>query len=503
MLDLSFFLKFQGQMELTAVVDAVLRGVSGEASQLATVQALQPQLSDFSAARHLVRKFAVATPLPKVGGLQALASSLYGGDDLVLTAYVDKWLEQVTANAAAAAPLATVAAAVNEHLATRSYLVGYSLTLADIAVYLQLRKLGFAAGDALPHASRWYHLIAANLKALGADAGSAAPAGERTYPPKGAGKAGGAAAGGAGGAGAAKGGGGGGAGGGGAGGASGGADDDGEAGTCPALEGAEEGKVCTRFPPEPSGYLHLGHAKAVLLNQYYAQRYKGKLIVRFDDTNPSKEKEEYAENILQDLETLGVRPDKVTYTSDSFAKCEELARGMIKAGKAYMDDTDQEKMQAERMERKDSYRRNTSPEENLAMFERLLKGETDAQKFCMRAKIDMNSVNGTMRDPVMYRFNDTPHHRTGTKFKAYPTYDFACPIVDSIEGVTHALRTTEYNDRDEQYHWIQGKYMPGSCTKPLAGGGISSLTSAPPRPFFTLLQRRWASAPCTFTPSAR
>ncbi|XP_017585532.1 PREDICTED: bifunctional glutamate/proline--tRNA ligase isoform X3 [Corvus brachyrhynchos] len=220
------------------------------------------------------------------------------------------------------------------------------------------------------------------------------------------------------------------------------------------LPGAEMGKVIVRFPPEASGYLHIGHAKAALLNQHYQVNFKGKLIMRFDDTNPEKEKEDFEKVILEDVAMLHIKPDQFTYTSDHFETIMKYAEKLIQEGKAYVDDTPAEQMKAEREQRVESKHRNNCVNKNLQMWEEMKKGTEYGQTCCLRAKIDMSSNNGCMRDPTLYRCKNQPHPRTGSTYKVYPTYDFACPIVDSIEGVTHALRTTEYHDRDEQFYWI-------------------------------------------------
>ncbi|OLL23593.1 putative glutamate--tRNA ligase, cytoplasmic, partial [Neolecta irregularis DAH-3] len=217
------------------------------------------------------------------------------------------------------------------------------------------------------------------------------------------------------------------------------------------LQNAVDGH--TRFPPEPSGYLHIGHAKAAILNRYFADYYHGKMILRFDDTNPTKEKALplVQEAIKDDLKLLGIAPDQVSYSSDYFDKLYEFALQMIKEGKAYCDDTD---MRNERMYGIGSKRRDRSIEENFAIFQAMKEATIEGLKNCLRAKISVDNPNKALRDPVIYRCNPQPHHRTGNQWKIYPTYDFACPIVDSIEGVTHALRTTEYTDRNPQYQWV-------------------------------------------------
>lgn len=220
------------------------------------------------------------------------------------------------------------------------------------------------------------------------------------------------------------------------------------------LKGAEKGKVVTRFPPEPSGYLHIGHAKAALLNDYFARSYEGELLVRFDDTNTDKATQGFEDAIISDLAKLGIKPDRVEYTSDYFPRLLEMAEQFIREDKAYVDATPPTEMKAQRMKREANEYRTQPVEENLRKWQEMLNGTEEGEKSVLRAKIDIRHKNGTMRDPTMYRTKKIPHHRTGDEYNVYPTYDFSCPLVDSWENVTHALRSLEYKDREKQYKWF-------------------------------------------------
>ena len=219
------------------------------------------------------------------------------------------------------------------------------------------------------------------------------------------------------------------------------------------LKGAKKGDVVTRFPPEPSGYMHIGHVKAAFLNYHYAKIFEGKMILRFDDTNPAKESQEFIDNIIKDLHRLDVFPDKVTHTSDSFGIIADYCEKMIKDGNAYCDNTPIEQMRQERFDGVPSGKRDTPVEENLRVWEEMKKGSDEGKTYCVRAKLSYDNKNKCLRDPTMYRCIDQVHPMTGDTWKVYPTYDFACPIVDSIEGVTHVLRTLEYSDRKDQFKW--------------------------------------------------
>ncbi|XP_043238760.1 bifunctional glutamate/proline--tRNA ligase-like [Amphibalanus amphitrite] len=357
------------------------------------------------------------------------ADRLYGVSALARTT-ADHWLG-FSARVSAAAGRSQLEASLAEFdsvLLTLSFLVGESASVADYAVWGALYGSGhfqaaLVAGTVPKNVLRWYRLIEelpavkAALAALPAElkpraaAAPAASAAGATNARK-------------------------------------------EEGKFVDLPGAEMGKVVVRFPPEASGYLHIGHAKAALLNQYYQKAFKGQLIMRFDDTNPQKEKADFEKVILEDLKLLDIHPDRFTHSSDHFDLMLQMCERLLREGRAYVDDTEPEQMKAEREQMQESACRSNSVEKNLQMWQEMLAGSEAGQRCCVRAKIDMKSPNGCMRDPTIYRCKPEPHVRTGTKYKTYPTYDFCCPIVDSIEGVTHALRTTEYHDRDDQYFWF-------------------------------------------------
>ncbi len=222
-------------------------------------------------------------------------------------------------------------------------------------------------------------------------------------------------------------------------------------GTCDAVH--------TRFPPEPNGYLHIGHAKSILLNYGLAQEYHGKFNMRFDDTNPTKEKTEFVESIKEDIQWLGADwEDRLFFASDYFQQMYECALLLIRKGKAYVCDLSPEEIREYRgtltEPGKDSPYRNRSVEENLELFENMKNGVYKEGEEVLRAKIDMASPNINMRDPILYRVAHMTHHNTGDKWCIYPMYDFAHPIEDAIEGITHSICTLEFEDHRPLYDWV-------------------------------------------------
>ncbi|XP_069810307.1 bifunctional glutamate/proline--tRNA ligase isoform X2 [Dendropsophus ebraccatus] len=333
------------------------------------------------------------------------------GSNLMEQTEISHWVEFSQTRLLNKSTFSAALQELNHSLSLRTYLVGDALTLADISIFSTLAVSAswqeeLRQNKAAVNVRRWYTFLEPTVPCRG-KLNVAAPPEKKQ-----------------------------------------------DVGKFVELPGAEMGKVVVRFPPEASGYLHIGHAKAALLNQHYQVNFKGKLIMRFDDTNPEKEKEDFEKVILEDVSMLQIKPDQFTYTSDHFERIIEYAEKLIREGKAYVDDTPAEQMKAEREQRIESKHRSNSVEKNQQMWEEMKKGSEYGQTCCLRAKIDMNSNNGCMRDPTLFRCKTQPHPRTGNKYNIYPTYDFACPIVDSVEGVTHALRTTEYHDRDEQFYWI-------------------------------------------------
>uniref|UniRef100_A0A8C2Q2L4 Bifunctional glutamate/proline--tRNA ligase n=1 Tax=Cyprinus carpio TaxID=7962 RepID=A0A8C2Q2L4_CYPCA len=352
----------------------------------------------------------------------APALGLYGSKMMEQTE-VDHWLEFSARRLCGQSDLSSALGDLDKALALRTFLVGHSVTLADLCIWAALKGQSFRNGESqakpssYPHLCRWFSFLSSQVpfSSVGSKWASKISAIKATPVEK---------------------------------------EKKQDLGKFVELPGAEMGKVVVRFPPEASGYLHIGHAKAALLNQHYQVNFKGKLIMRFDDTNPEKEKEDFEKVILEDVAMLQIKPDQFTYTSDHFPTILRMGEKLLQEAKAYIDDTPPDAMKQEREQRVESHNRSNSVEKNMQMWEEMKKGTGFGQTCCMRAKIDMNSNNGCLRDPTLFRCKNTPHPRTGNTYKVYPTYDFACPIVDSVEGVTHALRTTEYHDRDEQFYWV-------------------------------------------------
>ncbi|MBD7913543.1 glutamine--tRNA ligase/YqeY domain fusion protein [Clostridium sp. Sa3CUN1] len=224
------------------------------------------------------------------------------------------------------------------------------------------------------------------------------------------------------------------------------------------LENKKHDEIITRFPPEPNGYLHIGHAKSIVLNSGLAEEFKGKFNLRFDDTNPTKEDTEYVESIKEDVKWLGGNWDNIYFASDYFDIMYDKAKLLIKKGLAYVCELTPEEIREYRgtltEPGKESPYRNRSVEENLDLLERMKNGEFEDGSKVLRAKIDMSSPNINMRDPIIYRIAHATHHNTGDKWCIYPMYDFAHPLEDAIEGITHSICTLEFEDHRPLYDWF-------------------------------------------------
>jgi len=223
-------------------------------------------------------------------------------------------------------------------------------------------------------------------------------------------------------------------------------------------QGKNNGKVATRFPPEPNGYLHIGHAKSICLNFGIARDYQGTCNLRFDDTNPEKEDVEYVDSIQEDVQWLGFKWSQLYYASDYFEKIYDYAVELIRKGQAFVCDLNADQIRASRgtltEPGKDSPYRHRSVEENLSLFEKMRKGEFVDGSHVLRAKIDMGSPNMNLRDPVIFRIRKAHHHRTGDQWCIYPMYDFAHALSDMLEGITHSLCTLEFEDHRPLYDWF-------------------------------------------------
>ena len=344
--------------------------------------------------------------------------TLYGTSPLE-ACQIDSFLDFAEKEVVPGISFESVCASIDIYISCRTYFVGQELSIADVALWGQLCAAPQTQRmrQTYPHLDRWLAHIESfpeisELSALHAPKKGKKPAAKTVKTTKG------------------------------------------DAGDPFAIKlpNVVDGAVVTRFPPEPSGFLHIGHAKAALLNQEIADRYHGRMLMRFDDTNPSKEKDEFVESIISDSRKLGLRYEKITYTSDYFSQIFECAERMIKVGLLYADDTPVDQMREERMHGVESKRRNRPTEETEHVWKEMLAGTEEGFKNCLRVKMDMSNANKALRDPVCFRCNDGHHWRTGYTYKCYPTYDFACPFVDAYEGVTHALRTSEYRDREEQFY---------------------------------------------------